>query len=77
MNRRKNENVTGWQLKLKSSNIKIHVHIKVKMGKALSEMTLEELWTLFPIILIKHKPYWKEWYEEEKIRIHKFIKINK
>lgn len=35
------------------------------MGKKLSEMSLEELWQLFPIILTEHKPYWSEWYAEE------------
>lgn len=35
------------------------------MGKKLSEMTLEELWQLFPILLVKHQPCWKEWYSEE------------
>ncbi len=35
------------------------------MGKKLSEMTLEELWRLFPIFLTEHKPYWKEWYSDE------------
>lgn len=35
------------------------------MGKKLSELTLEELWQLFPIILTEHKDYWKEWYREE------------
>ena len=35
------------------------------MGKKLSEMTLEELWQLFPIYLTEHQPYWKEWYLEE------------
>lgn len=35
------------------------------MSKKLSEMTLEELWRLFPIFLTEHKPYWSEWYEEE------------
>ncbi len=33
--------------------------------KKLSEMTLEELWDLFPIILTEHKPYWADWYDEE------------
>lgn len=28
-------------------------------------MTLEELWELFPIILVPHCPQWKEWAEEE------------
>lgn len=35
------------------------------MGKKLSEMSLEELWQLFPIMLTEHKPYWCEWYAEE------------
>jgi len=35
------------------------------MKKKLSEMTLEELWTLFPIILTAHDPRWKTWYREE------------
>ncbi|MDE6441251.1 MAG: GrpB family protein [Clostridia bacterium] len=35
------------------------------MGKKLCEMTLEELWELFPIFLTEHKPYWANWYEEE------------
>lgn len=35
------------------------------MGKALSEMTLEELWQLFPIRLTEHQPMWGEWYAEE------------
>ena len=35
------------------------------MGKKLSEMTLEELWQLFPIILTAHQPAWMEWYAQE------------
>ena len=35
------------------------------MGKKLSEMTLEELWQLFPIYLAEHQPCWQEWYLEE------------
>ena len=35
------------------------------MGKKLSEMSLEELWQLFPIFLEEHKDCWKEWYFEE------------
>ena len=35
------------------------------MGKKLSEMSLEELWQLFPIFLTEHKDCWKEWYFEE------------
>ena len=38
------------------------------MSKKLSEMTLEELWQLFPIFLKEYQEIWKEWYfEEEKI----------
>lgn len=36
------------------------------MGKALSEMSLEELWELFPVILKEHNPAYKEWYWSEK-----------
>ena len=35
------------------------------MGKNLPEMSLEELWLLFPIFLEEHKDCWKEWYCEE------------
>lgn len=34
--------------------------------KPLSEMTLEELWELFPIILTGHNPNWKNIYLDEK-----------
>ncbi len=43
------------------------------MNKSLSEMTLEELWKLFPIILSEPKTFWKDWYEEEKQRIIDFV----
>lgn len=37
------------------------------MGKQLSEMSIEELWHLFPIYLTEHKNYWNDWfYDEEK-----------
>lgn len=36
------------------------------MGKKLSEMSLEELWQLFPIFLTEHQDGWKEQYKEEK-----------
>ncbi|SHJ37240.1 GrpB domain, predicted nucleotidyltransferase, UPF0157 family [Clostridium cavendishii DSM 21758] len=39
------------------------------MGKELSEMTLEELWELFPIILKEHNKDYKDWYEIEKQRL--------
>lgn len=52
----------------------------IKM-KELAEMTLEELWQLFPIILKEHNPDYKVWYKiEEKKLIEKFkgeiLKIN-
>ena len=34
------------------------------MGKELSEMTLEELWDLFPIFLVQHDDQWNGYYEE-------------
>lgn len=43
--------------------------MEVYMEKELSEMTLEELWRLFPIILKEHNPYYKDWYEIEKQEI--------
>ena len=43
------------------------------MGKALSEMTLEELWELFPIFLVEHQEHWKEWYIEEECRLQSFL----
>lgn len=36
------------------------------MDKPLSELTLDELWELFPIILSEHKSCWGKWFEEEK-----------
>lgn len=35
------------------------------MDKPLFEMTLDELWQLFPIYLTEHKLFWTNWYEEE------------
>jgi len=29
-------------------------------------MSLDELWQLFPIILTKHNPAWRDWYHEER-----------
>lgn len=46
------------------------------MKKLLSEMTLDELWELFPIILSEHKAYWDDWYAEEEKRIKKFLPID-
>lgn len=45
------------------------------MNKPLSEMTLNELWMLFPIFLSEHKTYWDTWYAEEEKRITGAIKV--
>ena len=47
------------------------------MGKPLSEMTLEELWELFPILLAEHRPEWGEWYREESSRLAKALPAGK
>ena len=36
----------------------------IGMGKDLSEMTLEELWELFPIFLVAHDDRWKDSFNE-------------
>lgn len=41
------------------------------MGKELSEMSLEELWELFPIVLVAHNDKWNVIYDE----IESFLKI--
>ena len=46
------------------------------MRKKLTEMTLEELWQLFPIILEGHKNYWADWFEEEKVNLEKILPQN-
>jgi GrpB-like predicted nucleotidyltransferase (UPF0157 family) len=45
----------------------------IQMSKPLSEMTLQELWQLFPIQLSEHKEYWKDWYQEEKNFLASFL----
>lgn len=39
------------------------------MGKPLSEMTLEELWQLFPIFLTEHQAGWAQQYAEEEAHL--------
>lgn len=39
------------------------------MEKELSEMTPEELWKLFPIVLKEHNIKYKDWYEIEKQKL--------
>lgn len=43
------------------------------MGKKLSEMSLEELWALFPINLTAHQDCWAEWYAEEADALRKLL----
>ncbi len=46
------------------------------MSKKLSEMSLEELWELFPIVLTEHKSYWKDWFHEERNRLEAILPMN-
>lgn len=39
------------------------------MAKPLGEMSLEELWRLFPIRLTAHQPCWTSWYQQEQDRL--------
>ena len=43
------------------------------MTKALEDLTLEELWQLFPIFLREHQDEWKGWYAEERLRLLSFL----
>ena len=43
------------------------------MSPSLEEMSLEELWQLFPIFLREHQDEWKEWYAEERLRLLSFL----
>lgn len=46
------------------------------MSPTLEEMSLEELWQLFPIFLKEHQAEWKDWYEEERLRLLSFLSAN-
>ena len=46
------------------------------MAKALEDMSLEELWQLFPIFLEEHNKDWAAWYVEESRRIVNFLPEN-
>ena len=46
------------------------------MKKDQSEVSLEELWHLYPIILSEHKDCWKDWYLEEKKTLKRILKLN-
>ena len=41
-----------------------HVRSDVKLSKELTEMTLQELWELFPVTLVAHNDKWKQYYDE-------------
>ncbi len=43
------------------------------MKRSLSEMTNEELWQLFPVILQDHRDEWIQWYEEERLELTRLI----
>ena len=45
------------------------------MSKKLCEMSLQELWLLFPIFLQEHKDCWKEWYLEEECLLKKSFSL--
>ena len=47
------------------------------MGKKLSEMTLGELWQLFPIYLTEHQAFWKQWYCEEEAFLKSILPLAK
>lgn len=49
----------AWKLVIGLKNKEVN-----DMDKALAEMTLEELWELFPIVLIEHNEKWKKYYSE-------------
>lgn len=43
------------------------------MSKKLSEMTLDELWQLFPIILTEHKDCWEKYYADEAAELKRLL----
>ena len=43
------------------------------MGKELADMTLEELWELFPIFLVEHDDGWRLQYEEIECRLNELL----
>lgn len=43
------------------------------MGKTLTEMTLEELWELFPVFLVPHNEQWAEYYNEMNHFLHDIL----
>lgn len=47
------------------------------MSTQLSDMTLKELWQLFPIYLTEHNDCWEDWYNDEKNNIISCIDLKK
>ncbi len=45
------------------------------MEKELSEMSLEELWQLFPIFLVRHNPEWTVYYHEMENTLHSALSV--
>ena len=43
------------------------------MARNLQDLTLEELWQLFPIVLEPHNPEWKMWYEDARQELQQVI----
>lgn len=74
-NRKINEvhSLLGYRLIMLSQNILVLFKGMIIMKKELKDMTNEELWTLFPIIIESHNPNWKNTYYEEKKVIEKII----
>ena len=50
----------------KCYNAELGWSARIVNEKQLSEMTLEELWALFLVILKEHNPQYSEWYEMER-----------
>lgn len=48
---------------------------KKHINKPLSQMSLEELWKLFPIILTKPNKTWIKWYNKEKKKLDSILPI--
>ncbi len=55
--------------------IRINLIDGAVMGKKLCEMTLQELWRLFPISLVPHRECWAEYYAQEKSALEKKLPL--
>lgn len=54
-----------WVKRLRGRELLDELFQRSGMCKKLSEMTLEELWKLFPIYLTEHNGAWAQWYASE------------